>query len=120
MTTDAFAELAGDFQAEYGVSKPTAEHMVSIFVKITAAYPKEQAQAQAEFNKAITAALEAGAGWAREAAAGVVRSKYPLAPAIYAEATAKGVDPAAALQIAYNLPADSATQLAGYTATQPR
>jgi len=118
MTTDAFAWLASDLQAESGVSKQTAEHMVAIFVNLAAAYPQERASV--EFTKAITAALEAGEGWAREYAEGVVRTKYPMARGIYAEATARGVDPAAALQVAYGIPADAAAQLAGYTATQLR
>jgi len=118
MDNDVFAELASDFQAESGVSRSTAEHMVGIFVNTASAYPQEQAQA--EFTKTVTAALEAGEGWAREYAAGVVRTKYPMAPAIHAEATARGVDPVAAFRVAFGIPADAAAELARYIANLPR
>jgi hypothetical protein len=98
-----------DFATEYGCTLPTAECMVYLF--ITVATAKDKGRAQEEFDHAVRTGVEVGAVWALDFTEGYMRTHLTQAPVIYAEATARGGDPTAALRAVYTLTDDAVTGL---------
>jgi len=103
------AQVVQEFATEYGCTLPTAEYVVDLFLAVVAANDKEQAQR--EMDRIVRAGIEAGAVWAHDYIEGYMRTKLTQAPAIYAEAVARGGDPAAALQAVYALSGEAAAGL---------
>jgi hypothetical protein len=109
---DPFAQLVTDFQNRYGVRRDTAERLVDLFVTLAASYDEQHALA--EFNKAILGAAKVGEPWTRDYFDSYIRTRWPQAPAIVAEADKHNRDAATALQAVYGIQPDAAAELAAF------
>ncbi|MBC3844705.1 hypothetical protein GXW82_44430 [Streptacidiphilus sp. 4-A2] len=97
LTSAELAEEARAFAVEFGCTLPTAEHMVNLF--LTAANntnSTDEASIGREYERPGPRRRRLRPGVGAGLIDGYLRTKLPQAPAIYAEAVARGGDPAAA------------------------